>query len=239
MQVGLPFTAAASAKALLQRGNVVPVRLRSRASRSCATCPPEVPDPDVLDEAVELDPVVIHDGHDVVELVGTAEHGRFPDLAFLNFAVAQHHVGARRALVQPRGEPHADGQRQSLAQRSGGGFERRQEAHIRMALVNRTELAQRVELVLGTIAAFRHHRVQDRAAVPFGKNEAVAIRPLGVGGIVPHHVEEQRDDDFGAESDPPGMAGFRLGDHLDHLAPHLLGNGRKLGRVAGGSACLL
>ena len=100
-----------------------------------------------------------------------------------------------------------------------------------MALINRAQLAQRVELILGAIAALRHHRVQDRAAVAFRKNEAVAILPFGIGGIVPHHVEKQRDDDFGRRKRSAGMAGLRFGDHLDHFAPHLLGDGREFGRI--------
>ena len=99
-----------------------------------------------------------------------------------------------------------------------------------MALINRAELAQRVELILGAVAAFRHHGVEDRAAVAFGENEAVAIRPLGVRRIVPQHVEEQRHDDFGRRKRSAGMAGFRFGDHLDHFAPHAFGNGREFGR---------
>src|SRR5205823_4578724 len=56
----------------------------------------------VLHEAVELDAVVVHNGHHIIHLMVWAGHGRFPNLAFLDLAIAEHHVGARWSAIQPR-----------------------------------------------------------------------------------------------------------------------------------------
>ena len=123
MQVGLPLVASASSKRLADGGEVVAVDLERVPAERAPLFGQRRDFHDVLHEAIELDLVVIHDGHHVVELVKSAGHGGFPDLPFLDLAVAQHDVGARRAAVQPRREPHAERQRQALAQRAGGGFQ--------------------------------------------------------------------------------------------------------------------
>ena len=224
-QVGLPLVAAASASA-------PSIAAKSWPSIS-SVCQPKarhlsasgVDVHDVLHEAVQLDAVVVHDGHQVVHLVERADHGRFPDLAFLNLAVAQHHEGARRAAVQPRRQRHAEAERQALAQRTGGGFQAGDEAHVGMALEDAAELAQRVQLVLRRIgvAALRHHAVEHRRRMALGEDEAVAVRPLRVRRIDPHVIEVQFDHDFDRRKRSTGMPRFGGGDHLDDVAPYTLG----------------
>ena len=46
------------------------------------------------------------------------------------------------------------------------------------------------------------------------------------------HVEEQRDQDLDGRERSAGVAGFGVADHLDNLAAHVLGHGRKLGGIA-------
>src|SRR4029078_6832256 len=78
----------------------------------------------------------------------------------------------------------------------------------------------------------RHHGEKNRAAMPFRQNEAVAIRPLGIAGIVTQHIEKQRDDNFSRRKGPPRLARASLGDHLDHRASHAFGDGSQLSGVA-------
>ena len=47
---------------------------------------------DVLDEAIELNLVIVDDCSAVVDFVKSSEHRRFPDLSFLDFAISEHHV---------------------------------------------------------------------------------------------------------------------------------------------------
>src|ERR1035438_8156068 len=146
---------------------------------------------DVVYEAVELDPVVVHNRHHVVELVERARHGGLPDLAFLDFAVAQHGVGAAPPPVQARRDAHPQRHRKTFAQRSGGSLQRRYEPHVRVALVYRAQLAQRVQSIERRIGVprLRHDGIKHRRRVPFGENEAVPVRPLRVLRIDPHSVE--------------------------------------------------
>ena len=123
MQVGWPLVASASASAAWMAGEVVAVDLDGVPAEGAPFVGQRLDFHDVLYEAVELDAVVVHDGDHVVDLVESAGHGGFPDLAFLDFAVAQQHVGAGRAAVEPRREPHSERQREPFAQRAGGGFQ--------------------------------------------------------------------------------------------------------------------
>jgi len=50
--------------------------------------------PALIDATVELDAIVVDDDADIVVLMHCAEHGAFPDLTFLQFAIAQDAVGA-------------------------------------------------------------------------------------------------------------------------------------------------
>ena len=153
-----------------------------------------------------------------------AEHRRFPDLAFLDFAVAEHDVGARRALVQTSRQAHSDPDRQSLAERSGGGFERGNEAHVGVALVDRAELPQILQLVHGRIAGLRHHGIENGAAVSLGKNEAVAIRPVGFAGSCFMHVEVKRYQDLDRRKRSARVAGLGRRNHFDDLPPGCASN---------------
>src|SRR5271157_82194 len=144
-------------------------------------------------EAVELDAVVIHNRHHVVELVERPRHGGFPDLAFLDFAIARHDVRAARPSIEARREAHPQRHRKTFAQRSGGGLERRYEPHVRVALVYRSKLAQRVQLIDRRIGVprVRHGGIEHRRRVPFGENETVPVHPLRVLRIDPHAVEKE------------------------------------------------
>ena len=82
--VGLPFVASAFANAPANRGEAVAVDLDACASRSAPLVGQRLEVHDVLHEPIELDPVVVHDRDQVVDLVERPEHRRFPDLAFLD-----------------------------------------------------------------------------------------------------------------------------------------------------------
>jgi len=84
---------------------------------------------DIGDPAVELDLIMVDNRHDVIDVMKRAEHGCFPNLTFLNFAVAQDDVDAEGSYRASR-ERHAEAERQAFAERSGGRFERGNESHI-------------------------------------------------------------------------------------------------------------
>ena len=70
---------------------------------------------DVLNAAVNLQPVLVHDADQVIELVAYGLHGGFPDGAFLLLAIthdAEHLVGLAGELARER---RADGHAQALS----------------------------------------------------------------------------------------------------------------------------
>ena len=152
MQVGLPLVAAASANASCNGGKVVAIHLDDVPAEGAPLIGERLEIHDVLHEAVELDAVVIDNAHTLSSLWNAPTMAASQIWPFLTLAIAEHAVGARRTAVEPRRQTHAERERKSLAQRTGGGFERGNEAHVGMALINRAQLAQRVELVL---AAYR------------------------------------------------------------------------------------
>ena len=111
-------------------------------------------------------------------------------------------------------------------ERAGGGLERVDEAHVGMALVDRAELAQGVELVDGRlgVARLRHGGVEHRRGVSLGEDEAVAVRLGGILRVDPHPVEEQLDHDLDGRERSARMAGFGGAGHLDDLAADTLRN---------------
>ena len=176
---------------------------------------------DVFHEAIELDAVVVHDGHHVIQLMERAGHGRFPDLPFLDLAVAQHHVGARRPPSRRAASPiPSASDRPSPSEpveASSDGMKRMSG----MALVNRAELAQGVQLVergIG-IAGLRHHGVEHRRGVSLGKNEAVAIRQGGILRIDVHVVEIQLHQNLHRRERPPGWPDSGGADHHHDFPP--------------------
>src|SRR5579871_5304 len=136
-------------------------------------------------------------------------------------------------MIELCAERHSDTDRQSFAERTRGRLKRRNEPHVRMALINGSEFAQRVELVFRRVSAFGHCRVKHGAGVAFGQDEVIAIRPFRIRRVVPHHVEKESDQDLHGRERSAGMAGFGERNHLDDLAPHLLGDRLKFGYVAG------
>jgi hypothetical protein len=59
----------------------------------------------------------------------------------------------------------------------------------------------------------------------FGKNEAVAIRPMRIGRIVIHHIVKERNNDLHCGERTAGVPGLSRAGHFDNPAPGLLADG--------------
>jgi hypothetical protein len=184
---------------------------------------------DVLHEAIELDAVVIHDGNYVIDLMEGAGHGGFPDLAFLDFAVAEHDISAAGAAVEARAQSHSKGQREAFAQRAGGGLQAGNEAHVGMPLVDGAEFAQGIQLADGGVGetGFRHDGIEHGRGVALGEDETVAIGPLGVLRVDAHVVEVELDHDFDGRERSSGVPRLGGAGHLDNLAANTFTDGLK------------
>src|SRR5260370_40768725 len=75
---------------------------------------------DVLNHAEALDAVVIHNDNEVVEMVLWGEESRFPNGAFVAFAVAEQTEYAARAAGTLGGNGHSRGDGKTTAQGAGG-----------------------------------------------------------------------------------------------------------------------
>ncbi len=120
--------------------------------------------------------------------------------AFHQAAVAGDGIGvmvdqavAEPRIHQPFGERHADGVGDPLAQRPGGGFDAGRVAVFGVTGGPGAELAEVPELVHGHVfvAGQMQKRVKQHRAMPRRQHEAVAVRPIGGGGVELQETRKQ------------------------------------------------
>ena len=153
---------------------------------------------DLVDDAAQLDVVVVHEHAEVVELESGRGHGRLPYLPGLALAVADDAIGAVVPGAGLARKRHPQGHRQSLSQGAGGGLDVGEAVAVRVSLNPAVELAQAQQLLPRKIAGPGQGGVHGRHAVALGQDEAVPVRPIRLVRPVTHLVEVQRRDDFGA-----------------------------------------
>jgi hypothetical protein len=149
----------------------------------------------ILHPAVNLQPIDVNDGDDIVELVVAGLHRRLPNLPLLLLAVAHQAEDLVRFLVEPRGQRHAHGDAQALAQRTGGDLDSGQLQPMRMPLKARVQLAQRHHIVDLAEAGEAQADIERRRLVPSRPDNAVAIRPERIFGIVTGSMKIERGGD--------------------------------------------
>ena len=128
-----------------------------------------------------------------------------------------HQRAAEPRRQQPLGERHADRGGDALAERAGGGLDRRVLAVFGMAGGGGVELAEALDLLdpHAVVAGEVEQRVQQHRAVAGGQHEPVAVRPARVGGIELVEAGPQRGGDIGHAHRHAGMAGFRRLHRVD------------------------
>ena len=131
-----------------------------------------------------LEAVLIDDGRQIGELVFLGGRDRFPDLALTHLAVTHHHVGVSIETVEPTGQSVSDTERQSLAERSGGGLHRVESLHVRMALERAAEFSQGHDLLEAVVARLAQRRIQHRHRMTLAEDKAIALRVARVGLVV-------------------------------------------------------
>jgi hypothetical protein len=149
----------------------------------------------VFDPAVNLQAIAVDDANQVVELEMAGFHGGFPDLAFLLLAVAHDAEDPVILLVQLSGERDADGDAQALAERSGGDFHARQFEPVRVSLIGRVELAEERDVFFRAEAGEGQAKIETRRLVAGGPDDAIAVGPIGILGIVIGHAQVERGGD--------------------------------------------
>jgi hypothetical protein len=142
--------------------------------------------------AIDGDLVVVpqHDHAAQAQRAGQA-HGFVVD-AFHQAAIARDHPGAviDQVIAELRievafGHGHAHGHGKALAQRAGGAFHARQQEVFRVAGARAAKLTEIADVVHRRLLVARQveQRVEQHRTVARREHEAIAIGPLGRGGI--------------------------------------------------------
>src|SRR5260370_3037124 len=139
---------------------------------------------DVLNHAEALDAVVIHNDNEVGEMGLWGEESRFPNGAFVAFAVAEQTEYAARAAVTLGGNGHSRGDGKTMAQRAGGKLD------AGIVLVHDVAGERRAILVKSfkgferEKTAFREHGIERGTGVTFAHDETIAVGPTGTLGVI-------------------------------------------------------
>ena len=142
-----------------------------------------------LDRTINLQAIAVDDADQVVEMMVRCLHGRFPDLAFLLLAVAHDAEDLVILPVQLARQSQTDGNAQTLPQRSGRDFHARQLQPMRMTLIRRAQLPQKHNILNRAEAGKCQAQVEARRLVPGRPDDAVAVWPVGIFGIMVGHTQ--------------------------------------------------
>ena len=178
--------------------------------------------------AVDLKIVVVNEHEQVIQLIVRGEHHRFPDLAFLDLAVAEERIYAHAVSKTLCAERHARRRGYALAERAGGHVHAGREIHIGMALQTAADMAERLELVHGEKAAVGEHRVERRSRMALGEHKAVALFPARILRIDIHVLEIEIGEHIGGGKASARMPGFCRVNALDDAEAHFAGGDLQL-----------
>jgi len=146
---------------------------------------------DVLGRAVDLQPVHIDAGAEIVEMILGGGHHGLPDLALGQLAVAKNGVDAVVLVGLLAGQRHAGRHGNALAQGAGGHVDAGIIVHLDVAGHVALDAAEHFEVFHGEEAAQRQHGVDGGRAVALGHHKPVAVGVLRVLGIDAHLGEIQ------------------------------------------------
>ncbi len=155
---------------------------------------------------VDRDAIVVEEDDELAEAQMACERDRFLADAFHEAAVASDHVGvvvddvvAEPGIEQALRQRHADRGGDALAERAGGRLDAGGVAELGMAGGLGAELAEALEVadLDAGIAGEVKQRIEQHRSVPGREHEAVAVGPLGIGGVEAERLAEQDGGDIG------------------------------------------
>ncbi len=168
---------------------------------------------------VDGDRVVVEQHDQLVELEVPGQRDGLVADALHQAAVAGDHIGkviddaiAQPRIEKPLGERHADRVGEALAQGTRGRLDARRVAELGMPRRLGAQLPEARQLIHGHagIAGEMEQRVEQHGAVARRQHEAVAVRPVGRGGIELQEPGEQHGRHVGHAHGHAGMARFGL-----------------------------
>src|SRR5258708_1194958 len=158
--------------------------------------------------AVEGDAIVVVDPAEIRKREVPGERGGFAPDAFHQVSIAADGIDAKvekieARLIEIRGQPfsgdgHADTVGDALAKRAGGGFNARGDVRFRVSGSAAAELAEALDLVhwngkvllhfafciYGADTCEMQRGIEKHGSMAGGENEAIAIGPERVGGLI-------------------------------------------------------
>ena len=171
---------------------------------------------DVVDGAVELDVVAVDDGNEIVELKLRRAHGRLPDGALVELAVAHDGVGVAVKPLELHAERHALRGAEADAERAGRHVDAAR-VRGRVALEVGVDAAQRVHLGDGEVALLGEDAVEHRRGVALREDKAVLIGVLGRVRTDGHVLKIEHGEDLAYGQRAARVAGLDGVDGLEHF----------------------
>ena len=191
---------------------------------------------------VDGDAVVVIEHGELAEAEMPRERGRLVADPLHQVAVGGDHPGAvvhqpvaEARRQQPLGDRHADGVGETLAERAGGGLDRRVLAVLRMARGRRVELPEPLQVLdaHAGMAGQVQQAVEQHGAVPGREHEAVAVRPARVRGIELQEPRPQHRGGIRHAHGHAGMARLRRLHRINGQGAQRVRHAPLLGRGAG------
>ena len=174
--------------------------------------------------------VVVDGGDEVVDVFGSGKHDGFPNLAFLQLAVAVEGVDEVVVAGHLFAESGADAYAHALSEGAAGHADAR-EAVLSggVSLEAGAELAESLKFLDGEETAARHGAIDDGSDVALrDKEHVLAVALHGeVGGVVVEDVELHGSHPVGGAERAAGVAALGGGGHTEYVATHLRGDGFK------------
>jgi hypothetical protein len=111
-----------------------------------------------------------------------------------------------------------------LAERSGSGFNTVSVAYFRVTGGLATELAEAFEFIHGEVVTGEvEEAIEEHRAVATGEDEAVAVDPFRVGGVMLEVFEPKNGGDIGHAHRESRVAGFGSLDGIDRESADCIG----------------
>ena len=222
-------------------GDVVPVDVRDHVPAVGGEALRRVVGEPAAHLAVDRDAVVVVEHGELAEAQRSGERRDLVRNALHQAAVADERVGS---VVDDRvsrpievrgeellGERHPDRVGEALPERPGRRLHTGRDADLRMPRGARVQLPEALQLVEREVVAGQvQQRVEQHRTVAVGQDEAVAVRPLRVCGVVAQVALPQRDGDLrhahrhARMSAPGGLDGVH-GEGADGVGEFRRGDG--------------
>jgi hypothetical protein len=126
-------------------------------------------------------------------------------------------------VIEFAGQRHADGDAETLSERTAGHLDARQFQPMRMSLERRVEFAQSDHVFDRKISRKGQAEIECRRFVPTRPDDSVTLLPFGIIGIVIGDLEVESGDDLHHRERPAGMAGAGGAESYQVVAAHQAG----------------